>query len=119
MADESALMSLGEQPAMPALPGGNIMGPQAPAMPTPGGGLMNTLGNAIAQAVGYATQNPELQKQAIGRQDLAAKMEMLAPIAQAHAAINERVAAGDLPGANALYQKIAHMAPMYPEIGKT
>lgn len=119
MADESTLNSLGPQSEMPALPGGNIMGPQAPAMPTPGGGLVDRLGNALAQAVGYATSNPQLQQQAIGRQDLAAKMEALAPVAKAHAAINERVAAGDLQGANSLYQQIAHLAPMYPEIGKT
>lgn len=115
MADESTLMSLAPAEEQPT---GGSMSP-GPAMPTPGGGLVDRLGNALAQAVGYATQNPQLQQQAIARQDLAAKMEMLAPVAKAHAAINERVAAGDLTGANQLYQGIAHLAPMYPEIGKT
>jgi hypothetical protein len=115
MADESTLMSLAPPSEQPT---GGSMSP-GPAMPTPGGGLVDRLGNAFAQAIGYATQNPQLQQQAIQRQDLAAKMEALAPVAQAHAAINERVAAGDLAGANQLYQKIAHLAPMYPEIGKT
>ncbi len=115
MAEDSSLMSLAPDTEQPS--GGSLS--PGPAMPTPGGGLVDRLGNALAQAVGYATQNPQLQQQAIGRQDLAAKMEMLAPVAKAHAAINERVAAGDLAGANQRYQSIAHLAPMYPEIGKT
>jgi hypothetical protein len=109
MAEDSALESLSASP----------MSSGGPELPTPGGGLVDRLGNAVAQAIGYATQNPQLQQQAIGRQELQNKMAMLAPVAQAHAAINERVAAGDLPGANEIYQKIAHLAPMYPEIGKT
>jgi hypothetical protein len=123
MADEiSTLENLGaapQQPPMPGLPSGNMLEQGGPTLPTPGGGLVDRLGNAVAQAVGYATQNPQLQQQAIGRQDLAAKMQMLAPVAQAHAKINERLAAGDLAGANQLYQQIAHLSPMFPDIQKT
>jgi hypothetical protein len=87
-----------------------------PDMPTPGSGLVNTLGNALAQAVGYATSNPQLQQQAISRQEQDGRMRLLAPVGQAFGEAQAKLATGDLAGANAAYQKIAHLGMAYPAI---
>jgi hypothetical protein len=113
MADDS-LISLTPQEDIPS---GGSMSP-GPAMPTPGGSFMSTLGNSLAQAIGYATGNQPLQQQAIEREQENAKMRLLAPVGRAFGDVQARLAAGDLQGANQEYQKIAHLALAIPAIGQ-
>lgn len=99
MADESTLNSLGAESEMPS---GGSMSP-GPAMPMPGGGLVDRLtsglGNSLSQAIGYATQNPILQQSAVDRQKL---QDQQAIAAQSNAALMkgmDAVAKGDTAGA--------------------
>lgn len=94
-------------PAPPSLPGGNMLQSlgAGPTLPSPGpspmmasdpiGGIVN----AIQSSIGYATQDPNLQKQAMQRETL---RQQYAYTAAAHAGIMQamdKLAAGDTQGA--------------------
>ncbi len=115
---DSSLNSLAQSDdSMPSLPAGNMMtaGP-TPALAGTGGDLMGSIANAVQSAVGYATQNPALQQQAIDRESQNAKYRLLMPVGKALGDAQARLAEGDIAGANAAYQKIAHLGIAIPAV---
>lgn len=102
MADESSLMSLAPETEQPS---GGSMSP-GPGMPTPGGNLVGRVGgvlaNSLQNAVGYATQNPQLQAQAIDQQKVQREMEIKAAANAALMQGLDKVSSGDTAGARAV-----------------
>jgi hypothetical protein len=111
-----------EQSPLPDLiPSGGSLSP-GPEMPAPGGNMLQNLGgtiaNSIQQGIGYATQNPQLQKQAIDRQALNERMQIMTPLANTRAQIQDAMAKRDYEGAFNLYQQNARLAILDPSFAK-
>ena len=98
-------MSPGPDMPVPALPGGNML--------SQAGG---TLANALQGSIGYATRDPQLEKAAIDREQDQAKYRIMLPVGQALADAQAKLAAGDLEGANAAYQRVGHLSMVFPAI---